>query len=141
MSVAYVIYAFTYHFNCHYYNRLICRLHINSKQAKFELHMRKKMAFQYKYYILAVENITFSCLSSSSRVSTNRIAANCVLFIFSRTTKVLYIMCLRSNHFYHLQECFEDIWCISIFQRRSFSCEPFRSYIQTCTYQYILHIV
>ena len=25
--------------------------------------MRRKMAFQYKYYILAVANITFSCLA------------------------------------------------------------------------------
>ena len=33
---------------------MIIRLRMNLKKAKFELRMRKKMAFQYKYYILAV---------------------------------------------------------------------------------------
>ena len=60
------------------------------KEVKFEPHMRKKKAFQYRYYILALENITFSCLGSSSRVSTNGIAANYVLFNLSRTTQDLY---------------------------------------------------
>ena len=36
---------------------------MNLKKAKFELRMRKKMAFQYKYYILAVENIIFCVLA------------------------------------------------------------------------------
>ena len=112
-------------FICHDYNRLVCRLHINLKKVKFELRMRKKKAFQYRYYILALENITFSCLGSSSRVSTNGIAANYVLFSFSMTTQDLYAMGLWSNHFYHLQECFKDIWCICKFKRRSFSCECF----------------
>ena len=52
--------------------------------------MRKKKAFQYRCYILALENITFSYLGSSSRASTNGIAANYVLFIFSRTIQDLY---------------------------------------------------
>ena len=47
---------------------------VNLKKAKFELRMRKKMAFQYKYYILVVANITFSCFGSSARVSINGIA-------------------------------------------------------------------
>ena len=55
-------------------------------QAKFELRIRKKMAFQYKYYILAVANITFSCVGSSSRVSTDGNAVNYLLFNFSRTS-------------------------------------------------------
>ena len=48
---------------------------INLKKAKLELRMRKKMAFQYKYHILAVANITFMCFGSSSCVLTNGIAA------------------------------------------------------------------
>ena len=56
------------------------------KKAKFELHMCKKMAFQYMYYILVVENITFSCFASWARVPTNGIAANFVLLNFSRNT-------------------------------------------------------
>ena len=36
------------------------------------------MAFQYKYYILAVANITSSCFGSSSRASTNAIVTNYV---------------------------------------------------------------
>ena len=54
----------------------MCRLCINLKKPKFEQRMRKKMAFQYKFYTLAVGNITFSCFGSSLRVSTNDIAAN-----------------------------------------------------------------
>ena len=56
------------------------------KKAKFELHMRKKMAFQYMYYFLVVENITFSCFASSARVPTNGTAGNYVLLKFSRNT-------------------------------------------------------
>ena len=56
------------------------------KEAKLELRMRKKTAYQYKYYNLAVENITCSCNGSSLHVSTNDIAASYLLFKFSRTT-------------------------------------------------------
>ena len=77
------------------------------KKAKFEL--LKKMGFQYMYYILVVENITFSCFASSARVPTNGTAANYVLLKFSRNTEDLYVMRLGSNHFYHLQECFKDM--------------------------------
>ena len=79
-------------FVCHDYNTLICRLYIHLKKVKFELRMCKKNACQYSYYILAVENITFSCLGPSSRVSTNGIVANYVLFNFSRTIQHLYAM-------------------------------------------------
>ena len=34
-----------------------------------------------------------------------------------------------SNHFYHLQECFKDIWYICKFQRRSFSYEGFDHFV------------
>ena len=77
--------------------------------------IHKKIAFQYKYYILAVANITFSWFVSSSCVSTNDIAANYVLFNFSRTTEDFNVMRLGSNHFYHLQKCFKDIWYICNF--------------------------
>ena len=61
----------------------LCRLIINLKNATFQECMRKKMAFQYRYYIYAVENITFfSYLGSSFRESTNCIAANDVLLNF-----------------------------------------------------------
>ena len=73
--------AFIFHDN----NGLICRLCINLKKVK-------KKAFQYRYYILALENITFSCLGSSSRVSTNGIAANYVLLKLPRTTQDLSAM-------------------------------------------------
>ena len=63
----------------------------------------KKIAFQY--CILAVANITCSCFGSSSRVSTNCIAANYVLVNLSRTTLDFYARRLGSNHL-----CFKDIW-------------------------------
>ena len=108
---------------------MICRRYIKLKKAKFELRMRKKMAFQYKYYILDVENITFSCFESSSRVSANDIAAKYVSLNFSRTTLDLYAMNILSNHYYLLHECLKDIWYICKFQRRSFSCEGFDHFI------------
>ena len=69
--------------------------------------MRKKKAFQYKYYISAVENIDFSYLGSSSCVFTNGIAVNYVLLNGSRTTQDIFVMGLWSYHFYHLQDCFK----------------------------------
>ena len=114
------------------------------QKVKFELRMRKKKTFQYRYYILALENITFSCLGSSSCVSTNWIAANYVLFIFSRITQDLYGMGLWSNHFYHLQECFKTYGVHVHFSDVASAVDvlTIRSYIQTYKYQYnnILHI-
>ena len=46
----------------------------------------------YRYYISVVENITFSCLSSSPHVPTNGIAANYALFYFSKPTQEFYAM-------------------------------------------------
>ena len=59
--------------------------------------MHKKMIFQYKYYIEAVEKITSSYLGSSSRESTDGIAANYVLLNNSRTTYNTYTMGLWRN--------------------------------------------
>ena len=67
---------------------------MNLKKAKFELRMRKKTAFQYKYYILAVADITVSCFGSSSRVSTYGIAANYVLFKYLSFQGLLKIFLL-----------------------------------------------
>ena len=90
---------------------IICRLCINLKKVKFELRIRKKKTFQYRYYILPLENITLSCLSSSSRVSNNGIAANYVLFKFSRTTQDLDAMglCRYVSRTYGVYVNFSDI--------------------------------
>ena len=64
--------------------------------------MHKKMIFQYRYCIEAVENITFSCLGSSSRESTNGIAADYVLLDISMVTYNTYIMGLWRNQSFYL---------------------------------------
>ena len=60
------------------------------------------MSFRYRYYILAVENITLSYLGSSSRESSSAIAANYVLLNCSRTTYDTYIIDLWSNQTFYL---------------------------------------
>ena len=55
-------------------------------KTKFELRVRKEIAFKNRYWIMAVIISTLPCLGSSpSRVSTKRIAANYILFYLSRT--------------------------------------------------------
>ena len=59
---------------------------MNLKMVRFQQRMRKKMIFQYRYCISAVEKITFSYLGSSYRESTNDIATHYVLLSISRTS-------------------------------------------------------
>ena len=67
--------------------------------------MRKEIAFQHRYYIMAVRISTLSWLGAPSRLSTSGIAATYVLFHLSMTIQGFNAMGSWRNYSFYLQDC------------------------------------